>query len=535
MKKLMSVLVFPLILLFLFTACSSSSPDSSTNAATKTTTTEGTTASSGSSSGPVVVTIANADAVNTLDTVNGFSMVFNRLLPLWADTLEESDRTGNFKPSVATKLETSADGLSVVATIKEGIKFQDGSDLTPEDVAFSYQRILDYKDNLLNPKLWVKYLKSAVVGTEPNTVVFTFNQPMPNFEAEQVTVPIISKKHYEASTDKENYFGSGCPMGSGPYKVTSFNTTDCIITFEKWEDSWNWTKGTSNVDKIIYKSIKESTTRASSLQTGEIDISENVTLDSIEALEKAGCKVYKTLYYQNDFLVFSQKIPLLTNPKIRQAISEAIDRQALVDTVVGGGEAAKWPIMKGLEGYKDNPDGYPYNPDNAKALLTEAGYNGEEIQMNICSTFVPRAAEVAQAIQAMLSEVGFNLKINIMDQAAWQSATFAGQYEINYNTFTYNAGDPIKLYTEVLFGGVDVFQNGYRKPELDEAFTKASFTVDNAAREDLWHKALQMVMDDYAPVIMLFNEEFADAVAPNITGFELYPDSCYDVRFLTKN
>jgi peptide/nickel transport system substrate-binding protein len=536
MKKLMSLLSCLLAVAFVLSACGggaapTAAPAAATSApAAPATSAPAATAAPAQPSGPVVVTWASNEVVTTLDDVDQYGLMPKRMVKLWADTLFDSDHAGKITPWVATAMPTCADDyLTCTVTIHSGIKFTDGTELKAADVANAFTRIVTDAD-LKNPRIWKPFLDKAE-ATDDTTVVFHFLKPMPNFQVEASDVPLFSKAAYDK--DPKAFFVTA-PLGTGPYKVVSADTVNGSVTFQRNEDWWGWTKDNkSNVDQINYKFIGEDTTRVSSVRTGEVDIAQTVPLDSLDTLKSDGLKVFDMPYYSNYYLLMNCKDgSIFADKNAREALSLSIDRQLLVESVTGGGYVATWPVMKGVEGYKDYP-GYEYNVDKAKDLLSKTAYKGEELNFVLNPNLV-HVAEVAQAVQSMAKDAGFNLKINIMDTGGFQDALFNGKYDINLSNFVYINASAFKLMAELWFSGVDVFKTGYKNADLDAIDLKAQGTMDPAARNTMLQDAWQILMDEYAPAIFVFNGEFADATVSNLDGYTVYPDSIVDLRFLQK-
>jgi peptide/nickel transport system substrate-binding protein len=530
MKKLMQLLSCLLAVAFVLSACGGGAAPTAAPATVAPATVAPATAAPAKPTEPVTVTMAWNEPITTLDDSDCYCLDAKLMVHLWADTLYESDHAGNFTLWVATDFPTfSADYMQATVHIKTGLKFQDGSDLTSADVANSFNRIVNDKD-LLNPRIWMPYLKSAV-ATDATTVKFEFLKPMSNFLVEASDVPIFSKKAYDA--DPKTFFKS-TPLASGPYKVTSSDTVNSVVTFERNDAWWGWTDANkSNVDKITFKFIGEDTTRVSSVRTGEIDIAGLVPLDSIDTLKKDGLQIFDMPYLSHNFILMNiHEGSIFTDKKAREALSLSIDRQLLVDSVIGGGWPATWPVMKGVEGYKATT-GYEYNVQKAKDLLAQTAYKGEEIKFLINPGIV-HAAEIAQAVQAMAKDAGFNLKITILDMGAAMDAMFNGKYDIMFSGFSYVNGSAFKPMAEIWYSPSDVFKTGYKNEKLDAILLQAQGTIDNAKRVVLLEQAWQILMDEYAPAIFIYNLEFADAVVSNVSGIKVYPDSIVDLRFLQK-
>jgi peptide/nickel transport system substrate-binding protein len=477
---------------------------------------------------PVTVVVGGYTAITTLDDLNYFGMVNKKFASVWADVLMESDHKGNYTPHLAESLEWSADRLHNTVKLKEGIKFQNGTELTSQDVKVSFERIVKEKD-LMNVARWHKF--RSVDTPDKYTAVINFSEPMPDFEAEACMFPIICADAYNA--DPANFYNA--PVGSGPYKVISTDYINSTFTVERWDDWWGWTDANrSNVDRIIYKQIAEATTRIYSLQTGEIDIAEWLPFDSAENLEKSGVKTYIFDFYQNDFLELNCRSGSpFADKRVREALSLSIDRELLVSSVVGRGTVATWVVPKGTEGYKEGYK-FAYDPEKAEVLLKEAGYAGEKINMLVPASFVYRGKEIAQAIQSMAGQVGFNFEIQIVDDSTYMGMRFAGEYHVVVTSIVYTQGSVFMPMMEI-FGPMDLFQTGLVDKERDDLLNKASVTLDPVQREKLIQDGFQRIIDNFGSHIHLFDEQSMNGVSGRISNFKVYPDAIMELRYLKKD
>jgi peptide/nickel transport system substrate-binding protein len=478
-------------------------------------------------SGPVTVVVGGYSAVTTLDDLNYIGMVNKKFASVWADVLMESDHKGNYTPHLAESLEWSADGLHNTVKLKRGIKFQNGVELTSQDVKVSFERIVNDKD-LMNVARWYKF--RSVDTPDRYTAVINFSDPMPDFEAEASMFPIICADAYNA--DPANFFNT--PVGSGPYKVISTDFTNSTFTVERWDDWWGWTDANrSNVDRIIYKQIAEPTTRVYSLQTGEVDIAESLPFESIENLEKSGVKTYLFDFYQNDFLELNcQKGSPFADKRVREALSLSIDRELLVNNVVGRGTVATWVVPRGTEGYKEGHT-FAYDPERAKILLKEAGYAGEKINLVVPASFVYRGKEIAQAIQSMAGQAGFNFDIQIVDDSTYMGMRFAGEYQVGIASIVYTQGSVFMPMMEI-FGPMDLFHTGLVDSEKDNLLNKAAITLDPVLREKLIQDGFQRIIDNFGSHLYLFDEMSANGTSGSISNFTVYPDAIMELRYLKK-
>lgn len=471
---------------------------------------------------PVTFVIANAELGTTLDPCNGFIRFTQKMVPLWAQTLVTYNfSTDEYELQLAESIEWADDYLSCIVKLKENVHFNNGTPLTAEDVAFTFERIKT-DDSLTNTAKWGAIDNAEVIDTY--TVQINFNKPMPTFNEINLKTPVICKSAYEA--DPEGFWNS--PVGSGPYVVTEADFVDSHFRFERAEDWWGDSSTLGNIDVFEYYNVSEDTTRIAGVQTGEFDLAETFTPDQLTDYEgDSDLKVYE--YEKLDHVMFelnTRENCIFNDIRMREALSLCIDRQLLVDSIIGG-SVANWPTQKGNVGYVDYV-GYEYNIEKAKELLSEAGYHGEEIEFIATESIIGHADEVMQAIQAMALEAGINLKISMVEMADYNERRFSGNYEVALGSFA----DLNIEVGELLYSKVDKFGTGYVNEELDALIEEGLVTVDDTARGEIYQKAFQIVMDEYAPFIYICNDPGAVLMGSDIemTYSKLQLPSLLDIR-----
>jgi peptide/nickel transport system substrate-binding protein len=469
--------------------------------------------------------------LSTLDDFDTFGVENKKLCNLWADTLFQSDHMGNYSPWLATDWSWSPDNLECTIHIRSDVLFQNGDVLTAKDVEFSFERILT-QESLRNSYRWVQKL-NRVEMVDPDTVVFYFIDPMPNFYAEASSVPILCARAYDS--DPNGFFTS--PIASGPYRVIETDFSNSRVVFGRWDEWWGWTPDNkSNIDRIIYQEIPDPARRVSSVQIGQIDIAENLPLESLVTLENADCKVFETPYFQNEFIILNcDEDSVFSDMNVRKALSLCLDRQLIVDNVIGGGTVSTWPFPPGVVGYRENSTGYAYDPENARRLLQASEYQGEALTMIVPSGFIVHSAELSRAIQAMAAQTGFNINIALLSNDIYDQEKFSGNYDLCLSNFVYIQGESLLPVLEVLRPSFDVFHTGYENPLLEELISQASVTVDPLKRQALLEQSGQMIMDQFAPCIYLYNESYALSTVRSLSNFILYPDGLMELRYLQKN
>ena len=428
-------------------------------------------------SGENEVVWSSADQVLTLDNFNSTGSVYYRLTMLWGDSLFASDHEGNYSPWIATEWEWSDDYLTLTVKLRDDVKFINGEPLTAEDVKFTYERVVNSTD--LTSAVLKGELESVDV-IDDYTCQFNFAAPCARFMNESDRFVIICKSAYEA--DPEAFF-SKAPVGSGAYEIVEYDPTTSIIRFERNDDWWGWTEeNKSNVDAIVYRPITDTTSRVAALRAGEVDYIDDVPLDNLELLNSEGYYTESFFRQRPYYLFIHCPDGILADKNIREALSLCIDRQALCDSIIGGGEVATWPFSSSMIGYKET-EGYEYNPEKAKELIAASGYNGEEITFMVSNSVHSRAAEIAQAIQSWAQEVGLNLKVEMLEQATASEKRRSGNYQIGIAGSPQRNGDAFNMYTQD-FSRTDQFHTGYVNEELFEKLDDISQTVNIEERSE---------------------------------------------------
>jgi peptide/nickel transport system substrate-binding protein len=323
------------------------------------------------------------------DSFNVYRNIFDNLLT--------RDDKGEIAPQIATEWKYLSDA-EIEFKIRDDVKFHDGKPLTAEDVAFSIKRIID--PAFASPQIGQFNQINDAVAKDGTTVVVTTKGPYPVLLA-QLTKLSIVPKHVVETVSKDEF--NIKPVGSGPYKLE------------------NWNRG---VEVLLARNYDS--TRIANLQAGTTDLVSNLDNDLAAQLEASGQG--NVLPVRGERIAFFSlninKAPL-NDPRIRLAIAHAIDKQGIVEGILGGYDAPldelTSPVSFGfVEGIKA-PD---YNPEKAKELVAEVGDAAKtEITLLTTPTYDQR---VVQAIQQMLNEVGLNVKIVTTDMGNWMQQMQSG-------------------------------------------------------------------------------------------------------------
>lgn len=478
--------------------------------------------------GEVTFTFSTKEAFSTLDNHADTVTSLVEIVYLYGDPLFATDHEGNYTPWLATGWEWSEDWLDLTVHLRDDVEFHNGDKMTAEDVKFTYERVI--QDNTLKNAKLQKEVESVEV-VDDTTCIFHFTAPTPRFFMDSIRFVVIDKDAYEA--DPENFFKK--PVGTGPYVVDSFDPNTANLSLTRNDNWWAWTEeNKSNVDVIRYTCISDATSRTSALRTGEVDLVEDIALDDLDVIASEGLKG-ETFFQQRHyfFAVNCNEGSPLADLKVRQALSMCIDRELICTSILGGGEAADWPFASFMVAYDAENAGYEYNPEKAKALLEESGYNGEEIIITYGNGVMPRGDEVMQAIQAMAGEIGFNIGIEVLDNATVVEMRESGQYDLCVGGQTAQGGEPFNEYIQLL-GRRDKCVTGLVDEELFSIIDKVSTEMDPKVREEELKVAYKRVMDNLN-FLYLVNPEIGVGMAGDIEGVILNTDAFHDYRFIRRN
>lgn len=319
------------------------------------------------------------------------------------DNLVTRDVQGEIAPQVA-KAWRYVDDVTIEFDIQEGITFHNGTPLTPEDVAFSINRISS-KEFGSSQRTWFDKIASAQAGDGKVTV--KTSEPYPALLAQLVNLSIVPKAVVEA---KGNQAFNTSPVGSGPFKFVAWQTGSQIELAAN-DDYW---RGDVPFRSVVYRVVPDVATRIANLQTGRSDVTRRLLPD--EARQVENDPNLKTLAVATERISF-MFINALAGPtkdlRVRKAIAHAVDKPAIIEALTEGyGKPVNVDLAPPVFGYNDEVAGYDYDPELAKKLVTEAGAEGATLEFLMSPVFDRR---IAEAVQQMLGDVGLKVEITMLD------------------------------------------------------------------------------------------------------------------------
>jgi len=464
--------------------------------------------------------IGLAEDPDILDPTMARTYVGRIVFAAVCDKLFDIDEKLNIVPQLALSQETSADGKEVTIKLRPGVKFHDGEPLDAEAAKFSLERHLTFPGSFRKPELAAL---DHVEVVDPLTIKLVLKapfSPLISQLADRAGMMVAPKAAKEAG-DK---FGLH-PVCAGPYKFVERVQQDRIV-FEKFADYWN--KDNVFIDRVVYLPIVDSTVRLANLKSGGLDLIERLIATDIKAVRadpKLALSNALSLGYEGITINIGNdkaKGPLSQSAKVRQALDLAIDREA-INQVVYNGEFVPGNQWVNPE-HPYYQKAYPVRArdiDKAKALLKEAGVTGP-ISVDL---MVPKNVEreaVAQVIQSMAAEVGFDLKIRVTELATALKQAEAGEYQAFILDWSGRIDPDGNAY---IFHKTKAPQNysAYSNPDVDKALDDARLVTDLAQRKAIYEKMTKSIIED-DPIIYLYHRRNLIAHTTRLEGYKAIPD-----------
>jgi len=449
--------------------------------------------------------------------------------------------TTEVEPLLASAMpDISSDGLTYKFKLRKGIKFHDGTDFNAEAVVFNFNRWLDpsspYKFGEEDSFDYFNDMFGAaedsvikeVIALDEHTVQFTLRNPQAPF-LQNIAMPSFAISSPKAIQEKKEKYKEE-PVGTGPFKFQEWKRNDSI-TLVKNPDYWQ--KGLPKSDKLIIRSIPDNSARLLALRSGEVDLIEDVNPSDRDTV-KSDSTLVEILRpsFNIGYVGFNTKKAPFDNPKVRQALSYAVDKQALIDAFYGGSAIpAINPMPPAVLGYNDKVKDYPFDLDKAKELLAAAGYpNGFDREltfyaMPVSRPYMPDGKKVAEAIQANFAKIGVKTKIVSPEWPVYLDDTKVGDKDDLFMLgWTGDNGDPDNfLYT--LLDKETVGSNNrafYVNEDLHKLLKDAQNNPDQKKREE-WYKQAQVIIKEDAPWIPLVHSTPLLAAKKDLKGYSPSP------------
>ncbi|MCQ2006447.1 ABC transporter substrate-binding protein [Rhizobium sp. NRK18] len=459
--------------------------------------------------------------------VNDFRILVN----LYDGLVRYKDGTLEVEPSLATSWTISDDGKTYTFKLRDGVKFHDGTPFNAEAVKFNFDRMLKedhpFHDTGPFPLSFFFSTVSEVKVIDDLTVEFDLSAPY---------APFLSNLAYPTglivSPDAVKKYGKDFgrhPSGTGAYKFAEWDSNEKVVV-EKNPDYWD---GAPSLEAVIYRPITDANTRVAEMLSGGLDVMVEVPPDSLSQFkDNPAFKVSEQAGPHLWFLILNTKDGPFKNKEIRQAANYAINKKALVDNILQGtADVAAGPTPPAFAwAYDDKLQPYSYDPEKAKALLKEAGYDGSPVTFYVTEGGSGMLDPIAMgtAIQADLEAVGMKVKIETYE---WN--TFLGKVnpglegKADMAEMAWMTNDPDTLPFLALRSDAVPDKGGfnsgyYSNPKVDELLEKARQSTDQDERAKLY-KEMQDIVHDDAPWVFVANWKQNAVTSAAVENFKLQP------------
>lgn len=442
------------------------------------------------------------------------------------DTLVEVDDDGKLTPALAESWAVSPDGLTWTFKLRSGVKFHHGKTLDSGDVKATLERILDPATR--SPKRGDFGAIRSVEAVDPLTVRIVLAERFAPFLATLaqgwgaiLPADLIARKQDFATK----------PVGTGPFTVAEWQR-DSFIRLQRFDGYW--IKGQPRLREVLIRFVTESAVKTAGLLSGEFDAVDTVAnLDLPRVRANPNVKVIRQVTSLINVLAMNNSRPALRDVRVRQALWYAIDRKQVLKTAYGDESIVSNEFMDITSPYYvEIPDPYPYNPDQARKLLAEAGYgSGLTLDLALPQPY-PAHIEAGQLIQAMLAKVGLSAKPRVVEWGFWLSRVYAGgEYDLTIIGHTgkldpdgrlFGFGDPARNYIK------------YGNQKVEDLILAGRITTNPSHRKQIYAEALKMMTSDAALIPLGTLVTYA-GTQKGVKDFrQLYAIDTYDFRKTTK-
>ena len=473
-----------------------------------------------------------AEDPDVLDPTLARTFVGRVVFAALCDKLFDVDEKLNIVPQLATSYEWSADRKALTLKLRRGVTFHDGEKFDAAAVKFNIERHKNMAGSNRRAEL------APVCGVDvvdESTARLNLSAPFSPLLATLADRAgmMVSPKAAQAEGDK---FGAK-PVCSGPFRFVERVAQDKIV-LERYPNYWN--KGEIHLDKVIYLPIVDSTVRLANLRSGQLDIIERMAGSDVPSLKTdSRFKVARIteIGYQGITINvgksdLAQKNPLGKDARVREAFELALDRDSIVQVAMDGEADVgnQWVAPTNLY-YSSNVPMPKRDVARAKALLAEAGISNPSFTLVTPTT--SDAQKIAQIVQAMVKDAGFDVKIQSTEFATSLDMADKGQFEAYVLAWSGRADPDGNLYN-FDFCKAPLDYAGYCKPEVNDLLNRSRSALDPAERKKIYEQIAATVLKD-RPIVYLFHRHWLWAHTAKLSGLRTIPDGLVRVQGLKMN
>ncbi|RZT17051.1 peptide/nickel transport system substrate-binding protein [Kribbella sp. VKM Ac-2569] len=483
------------------------------------------------------LTVALSADPDKLDPTLSRSLYSRYVFHTMCEKLYDLGPDAKLVPQLATALPTiSSDGLSLTIPLKEGVKFADGGTFDSNAVKISLNRDLTLAGSARKSELGPV---SSIETPDPKTVVIKLSKPFA-----PLTAALADRAGMVLSPAAVAKLGanfSSAPVCVGPFKFASRVAQNSIKVVK---DPQYYDAAKVHLDAIEYRIITDSSIRSANLKSGDAQVADSLSSQDAPTLQKddsVSVLQSQSLGYQGLTINIGNAngignppkqldTPIAKDPKVRQALALAIDREALVKSIFNGlNTVACSPVSPKSEFTSDAAQVCPaHDPAKAKQLLADAGVK-TPYKVEMITSNNPDSLRLAQALQGMVKDAGFDLVIKPVEYAALLDQQDRGDFELLQLGWSGRVDPDANIFN---FVGTTGSQNvsGYSNPALDKLLTDARQSTDQAERVKLYGQVTTLLQQD-DPIIYMYRQRNLTGVSKKLLGIQVYPDGVIRTAF----
>lgn len=508
------------------TACGSDSAGNATTAGNTTaasSTAEITSAGAGETAGEKksgsdeIIVAYNVD-IKSMDPQNQSDVASGMLIKHLYSRLININDDGTLTPELAESYEM-VDDTTYHFKLREGVKFHDGDELKASDVKFTLERAKELPSTTSS----ASHIEEVVINSDYDfDIKLTAPYPAITYVLGGNGMSIVSEDAVTAAG--ENYGED--PIGTGPFVLKEWVPND-HWTITRFDDYF---MGAPKAGKITCRVIPEASSRCIALETGEADIALRISeTDAPNVENNPDLTMFGEVGTSIEFMGMNCEREFFSDARVRQAVNYAIDKESIVNTILEGrGEVANTYFGKTIPGWDENIKEYPYDPEKAKELLAEAGYeDGFSVNLAVNGDVRSRTAQI---VQAQLAEVGITVDISTYEFGAFLDLLQTGELDMYVLGWTNSTIDPDRSVA-TLFHSSQCGSNGnnytfFRNEEVDALIDAAAIETDEEKRIQMY-KDLQAVLKEEAPWVPLYYQQMLGGANADLEGFKYDKNMSY--------
>jgi peptide/nickel transport system substrate-binding protein len=459
------------------------------------------------------LTIAQSADISTMDPAMHRARINQSVVREVFDALVNQSDDLKIVPELATSWE-SVDPTTWRFHLRQNVKFHNGEPFDANAVKFSLERVIDPAQK--SPRASMLSMISSVTVEDPMTVVIKTKQPSSILLAELSVNEIVPPKYVKQVGDAE--FAKK-PVGTGPFKFVEWVPNERVVLAAN-DDYWG---GRPKVDQLVFRPIPEVAARMAALQSGDVQIAAEIPPDlakglsgEVKAASASGTRIF--------FLAMNVTKAPFTDRKVRVAVNEAIDKEALVKGLyLGQARPLNQPAFPEMVGYDSSYQGYAYDQAKAKQVLSGVS---TPVRLDVDA----KDKTLAEAVAGQLQAAGLKTTVNVLESEAFTKSIESGDSTAYLSSWGVSEGDADVIFARHFWSPSrdGAFYTGYRNAAVDKLIEQSRTTTDNALRTDIYKKAIEQVMSD-APWAPILNPQETYGVSTRVTNWSPSPIGRFNV------